>query len=186
MNLPSNILLNKDKVNLGFISSEVLFNLHQEGLISLDGWYGYTIISVNSFLRERLTDVNQISSVPQFFQEEITKKIELRVVATEDKIFTYAVDSQSREETQVDWRIGSFSLKFEREKSFDHILHPKIIQYLKSLDLIYGVFDFIVTHDDELVFLECNNDGQWYWIEEEMKDGMPQAIASAINKKYFS
>lgn len=51
MNLPSNILLNEDKVNLGFISSEVLFNLHQEGLISLDGWYGYTIISVNSFLR---------------------------------------------------------------------------------------------------------------------------------------
>lgn len=29
----------------------------------------------------------------------------------------------------------------------------------------FGCFDFIVTLDNDYVFLECNPNGQWLWIE---------------------
>ncbi len=30
----------------------------------------------------------------------------------------------------------------------------------------FGAFDFILTPDNQLVFLEINPNGQWYWIEK--------------------
>lgn len=40
-----------------------------------------------------------------------------------------------------------------------------------------GALDFIVTDDADWVFLECNPNGQWAWIEEET--GLPIAAALA-------
>ncbi len=34
----------------------------------------------------------------------------------------------------------------------------------------YGVFDFIYTSEGKYVFLECNSDRQWAFLEKEPKD----------------
>lgn len=39
-------------------------------------------------------------------------------------------------------------------------------KYLRGMHLNFGCFDFILTPQREYVFLECNPNGQWLWIEE--------------------
>ena len=54
------------------------------------------------------------------------------------------------------------------------------LRYLKRMHLNFGCFDFIVTPDGEYVFLECNPNGQWLWIEEEPGMKISEAIAEAL------
>ncbi|WP_019217958.1 hypothetical protein [Legionella tunisiensis] len=37
---------------------------------------------------------------------------------------------------------------------------------MKCLGIIFGCFDFIVSTDNELYFMEINEQGQFLWIEE--------------------
>ena len=73
--------------------------------------------------------------------------------------------AQSNTTGKIDWRQG-----------YDHNLRHEIVDipdsikdfclsFLKKMKLNFGCFDFIVTPDDEYVFLECNPNGQWLWIE---------------------
>jgi glutathione synthase/RimK-type ligase-like ATP-grasp enzyme len=53
---------------------------------------------------------------------------------------------------------------------------------MNALGLFYGALDFIATPDGRCVFLECNPDGQWKWIDE-MHDGeIAEAFATQIDK----
>lgn len=37
---------------------------------------------------------------------------------------------------------------------------------MRQLGIVFGCFDFIITPDDEYIFLEVNEMGQFLWIEE--------------------
>ncbi|MBA3537169.1 MAG: hypothetical protein H0T84_11265 [Tatlockia sp.] len=37
---------------------------------------------------------------------------------------------------------------------------------MKEIGVVFGCFDFIVTPDDEIIFLELNEQGQFLWVEE--------------------
>ena len=53
---------------------------------------------------------------------------------------------------------------------------------MKEMNQHYGAFDFIVTPSGEYVFLECNSNGQWYWIELETGMNISGAIAEHLIK----
>ena len=54
------------------------------------------------------------------------------------------------------------------------------IQMLRDFNLSFGAFDFIVTPDDQWVFLEVNPNGQWLWIEMETGMKISDAISEAL------
>ena len=56
------------------------------------------------------------------------------------------------------------------------------IKFLQDMHLNFGCFDFIVTPQDQFVFLECNPNGQWLWIEQETGMPISQAIAEYLMK----
>lgn len=107
-----------------------------------------------------------ISTSPHFFQERIEKEFELRVVATRLDACAFRINSQSMEATRVDWRYGTLALQFEPIEIPSDFLE-ELKQYLIRSGLLYGSFDFIITPEGERVFLECNSEGQWYWIQEQ-------------------
>jgi len=37
---------------------------------------------------------------------------------------------------------------------------------MQQMSVVFGCFDFIVTPDDEIVFLELNEQGQFLWVEQ--------------------
>lgn len=120
-----------------------------------------------------------------FAQKYIEKKYELRVTVMGPYIFTCKLDSQAQTPLtgSVDWRQG-----------YEHGLKHEIIdtpielntfckQYLRCLHLNFGCFDFIVTPKDEYVFLECNPNGQWGWIEDECHIPMSEAMLDCLLNK---
>ena len=68
-----------------------------------------------------------------------------------------------------------------------HNLHEDIAgkfrDFLRQMGLRFGAFDLIVTPDGGHVFLECNPNGQWLWVE--LATGMPisEAIADELMKQ---
>ena len=54
--------------------------------------------------------------------------------------------------------------------------------FLHRLHLNFGCFDFIVTPEGEYVFLECNPNGQWLWIEHETGMDISKCIAETLSE----
>ena len=48
------------------------------------------------------------------------------------------------------------------------------------MKLNFGCFDFIVTPAREYVFVECNPNGQWLWIETATGMKISDALADAL------
>lgn len=105
-----------------------------------------------------------------FCENYVPKAYEVRVTVMGPYIFPCKIDSQNQKEEQgkIDWRQGyDYGMKYEMIKMPDHI-DEFCRQYLRALHLNFGCFDFIVRPDGKYVFLECNPNGQWLWIEEEL------------------
>lgn len=117
-----------------------------------------------------------------YVQEYIPKAFELRVTVVAKKVFACKIESQhlADDEGKIDWRQGyEHGLRYEPYELLDDIAQ-KCIKFLKKMRLNFGAFDFIVTPSGEYVFLECNPNGQWLWIEMETGLKISEAIADAL------
>ena len=133
---------------------------------------------------------DQLQSVPEeafsqtvsFIQSYIEKQFELRVTVVGQDVFAAKIDSQKYAKGQgaEDWRqaedpdmfLSAFELKEEDQK--------KCIEVVTQLGLNFGCLDFVVRPDGELVFLECNPNGQWLWIELATKTPISESIANFL------
>ena len=120
-----------------------------------------------------------ISLAPTQLQEYVEKAFELRITVIGEKVFAVKIDSQAHEETKVDWRLHTqmnphsiFELPAKIEKF--------CIEFLKEQNLLYGAMDFIVTPNNEYVFLENNPFGQYLWLEIETKIPLTEAMCDLL------
>lgn len=119
-----------------------------------------------------------------FLQNYIEKQYELRVTVCCDDVVACKIDSQSQtdETGKIDWRQGyGHDLKHEIVTLPEHI-QSFCREFLKRMHLNFGCFDFIVTPNNEYVFLECNPNGQWLWIELMTGFDISQIIARNLSK----
>lgn len=114
--------------------------------------------------RDIATSTASIANCPCQFQEYIEKAFELRVTVIGDRIFAAKIDSQADSRTKVDWRHYDVPMRLSEYKLPDDIA-VNCLKFVASYKLTYGAFDFIVTPEGEYVFLECNPNGQWYFVE---------------------
>jgi glutathione synthase/RimK-type ligase-like ATP-grasp enzyme len=120
-----------------------------------------------------------ISLSPTQLQEYIEKAFELRITIIGQKVFAIKIDSQAHEETKIDWRLHT---RINPHSIFE--LPSKIekfcIDFLKEQKLLYGAMDFIVTPNNEYVFLENNPFGQYLWLEIETKIPLTEEICNLL------
>jgi glutathione synthase/RimK-type ligase-like ATP-grasp enzyme len=134
----------------------------------------------------QLDSISEIGfqNAPNYIQEYIEKKYEIRLTMVGNKAFAAKIDSKSMLSGQgkEDWREGyDFGVKFT-EMNLDTNLINKCKAFLYELDLNFGCFDFIVDENDNVFFLECNSNGQWLWIEEDTGMDISGAIAEWLIK----
>lgn len=115
---------------------------------------------------EDLPSNKLLQCTPGIFQEKIDKQYELRITYFGDKYIAVKIDSQAHEQAQLDWRAAA-----THELSLEQVMLPEAIDLacrslMEKLGIVFGCFDFIVTHDNEYYFLEVNEQGQFLWIEE--------------------
>ena len=119
-----------------------------------------------------------------FLQNYVEKKYELRITVCNEDVIACKIDSQSLDDDKgkVDWRQGyDYGLKQEIVEIPNEI-KTFCTSFLKEMHLNFGCFDFIVTPNDEYVFLECNPNGQWLWIELETGYDISKIIALNLAK----
>lgn len=128
-------------------------------------------------LREDLLiEDDLLRATPAIYQELVPKAFELRVTVMGNTIFPVRIDSQATERGKVDWRKANDQLNMQ---PFDLPVpvEQAILRFMRSLGLVFGCLDFIVTPDQRFVFLEVNQAGQFLFVE--LRAGLPVIDAFA-------
>ncbi len=117
-----------------------------------------------------------------FVQEYVPKAFELRVTMVGGSVFATRIDSQklAPDEGGIDWRQG-YEHGMELS-AFDlpEAIAAKCTSLVRALGLNFGCIDLIVRPDGEYVFLECNPNGQWLWVELATGQKISAAIAEFL------
>ncbi|MBO7572291.1 MAG: hypothetical protein J6T48_09090 [Bacteroidales bacterium] len=128
--------------------------------------------------------IEAFNQTVSFVQNYIDKKYELRITVVCDDVIACKIDSQLQSEDtgKIDWRQG-----YEHDLKHEIVDVPEFVadfcrKFLKRMKLNFGCFDFIVTPDDKYVFLECNPNGQWLWIELVTNYDISHVIAENLAK----
>lgn len=119
-----------------------------------------------SLVKDKPKSKKKFEISPNFFQEHIKKKADVRVIMVGNKAFATLIHSQVDSQTQIDWRRGEKSLKHTKIELPTLIL-INCIKLLSVLNLKFGALDFILDENGNWVFLEINPNGQWAWIETQ-------------------
>ena len=141
----------------------------------------------------RKLNADELDSIPEeaftqtvsFVQEYIRKDFELRVTVVDETVFAAKIISQNLPEDKgkIDWRQG-----FEHGLVFEEFTLPTEIKdrcrtLVHAMGLNFGCIDLIVKPNGEYVFLECNPNGQWLWIELETGMRISDSIARFLATK---
>lgn len=127
-------------------------------------------------------DPASIACCPHFFQREIRKAYELRVVCVDDDMFAFRVDSQIYKSTEVDWRKAMDVIDFS-ETELDDALRSKLLAFMRKIRLCHGSIDLIVDKEGKTWFLECNQDGAWGWLDYRCNGKISDAISSSLLRR---
>ena len=117
-----------------------------------------------------------------FVQEYVPKAYELRVTVVGDVVFTTKILSQDLPEERggIDWRQGYEDGLQWIPCELPEEIRDKCRTLVHALGLNFGCIDLVVRHDGEYVFLECNPNGQWLWIELATGQKISAAIAEFL------
>jgi glutathione synthase/RimK-type ligase-like ATP-grasp enzyme len=131
---------------------------------------GFEAIYTHIVTPEIFKKFDSIRFAPVCLQQYINKKFELRITVVGEKIFACRLNSQQSSKTKIDWRKGNVFIEHSKY-SIEPDVETKILKMMRYFHIHFAAFDFIMTPNDELVFLEMNPGGQFVWIEE--LTGMP-------------
>lgn len=101
---------------------------------------------------------------PHFFQEQIRKMYEIRVVVIGRDVFAFKIDSQRSKISSLDWRKSVDHNIFEPIELADEIIE-KIHSFMAFSGLYFGGMDLIVSDSGDCYFVECNQLGAWAWLD---------------------
>ncbi|QFG23226.1 ATP-grasp ribosomal peptide maturase [Actinomadura sp. WMMB 499] len=118
-----------------------------------------------------------IAATAHLFQTNVQATAHLRVTAIGDRLFSVRIDSGDH----VDWRYDYDALTYTDVETPSGLTRP-IGAYLERFGLAFGCFDFALRADGTPVFLECNPNGQWAWLEDETGVCMTAALADLLER----
>jgi glutathione synthase/RimK-type ligase-like ATP-grasp enzyme len=103
------------------------------------------------------------------------------VTAVGEKVFSAAIYTDAS--AKDDWRRLQTTAAVQfRKETLPEGVDEHCVQYLGKMGLKFGAFDFIETPDGEVVFLECNPNGQYGWLEEELGLPISEAVTLELIK----
>lgn len=123
-----------------------------------------------------------INDAPQgaaVLQEALDRTRDLRVVCLPNSFFAVAIDLERLPPGEIDWRAYIRQCKHTSVKLSQAEIN-RCRLFLKKMNLTAGHFDFVVSHDGQLIFLECNPNGQWLWLEQATGEKIAKKIAAAL------
>ena len=124
------------------------------------------------------------SFLPSMVQKSIPKQFEVRVFFLMGECFSMAIMSQDDKNTEMDYRKYNFDnpnrfLPFQLPIDIE----KKVVDLMGELSLNTGSIDFILTPEDEYVFLEVNPTGQFGMVDYSCNYGLHEKVANILISK---
>ena len=153
--------------------------------VFLNGEEEYVFYSQKAMSKDLLQQPEEaFTQTVSFVQNYVEKAYELRITVINQVVIACKIDSQIQDDDKgkIDWRQGyDYNLKHEIVELPENI-RQFCLAFLQRMKLNFGCFDFIVTPEGEYVFLECNPNGQWLWIEMETGYDITKIMAKNLAK----
>jgi glutathione synthase/RimK-type ligase-like ATP-grasp enzyme len=115
-----------------------------------------------------------IAATAHLFQAKLVKKADLRVTVIGNSVFATSIDNPG----ELDWRRSQGNITY-RSYELPDLVHAGVHRLMRSLDLIFGALDFVLT-DQGHQFIEINANGQWGWIEYQTGQPISRALAATL------
>jgi len=119
----------------------------------------------NTICLDDIENWDLLTLTAHLFQHYVEKEFELRVLYLEGKTLAYKLHSQSNEQSKIDWRKLNSGALSPEPYELPASVHQALNAFMRSLGLVFGAVDMIVTPRGEHVFLECNPAGQFLFLE---------------------
>jgi ATP-grasp ribosomal peptide maturase len=135
-------------------------------------------ITYTTPIDSRTIDAQQFAATAHLIQEWIPKAREARVTVVGSRVLAIAIEADSSR-AYTDWRSDYNSIRYLPVQVPAEI-ESGMLRYLRTLGLMYGAFDFVITPSDEWIMLECNPSGQWLWLHHLADLPIPAALADLL------
>lgn len=134
-----------------------------------NAWFEKDRIKISYTSRVTINDLPKfrlLQQTPGIFQKLVNKKYELRVTCFGDYIVPAKINSKSQTNDIFDLRtMPKNSVEIDKYK-LPINLEFKIRAFMREMGLVFCTIDFIVTENNEYIFMGVNEQGQFLWIEE--------------------
>lgn len=107
-----------------------------------------------------------LRAAPGIFQAKVKKQYEVRAQFFGTSCFALKIDPSRIEYGEMDWRLHQNGDMTDGSVTLPDAVHAACVRQLRSLGLVAGAFDFIVTPEDEWIYLEVNEAGQFIFVEQ--------------------
>lgn len=125
-----------------------------------------------------LADLRGLEVTTHCFQSWVPKSFETRVIVVGETMTAVAIHSGGPS-SYIDWRTDYDALSYELIDLPEDVGNG-VRRLMDSFGLTYGALDFVVTPDDEWIFLEVNPTGQYGWIEGETGVSLTDQLADLL------
>ncbi|GAA4890153.1 ATP-grasp ribosomal peptide maturase [Streptomyces coeruleoprunus] len=119
-------------------------------------------------------DFSAVTACPTLFQQYVPKRADIRLTYVGGRLFAAR---KAAAPGQVDGRYGGAGHGWEEARVPDRI-ERSVHAYTRLAGLAYAAFDFAEDADGVWWFLECNQGGQFGFVELETGQPIARAIAS--------
>lgn len=123
----------------------------------------YQVAHTHLLTEDDLADLAGVRATAHLFQQWVDKVHEARIVVVGGRGFAIGIQAGS-DESLIDWRADYSALSYTVLTPPAHIVDG-VRRFMATFGLTFGAFDFVITPDDQWVFLECNPGGQYGWLE---------------------
>jgi RimK-like ATP-grasp domain. len=139
------------------------------------------VVYTNVLPESSYSELDSLQLCPMVFQQRIDKNLELRVTMVGDRAFAFSIDSQKKENAQVDWRKERRSMIMDWQPyALPAEVEKKLLTFMDVYGVNYRAIDLILTPDDEYYFLETNAAGEYFWLDAQCGFGISRQIAEVL------
>ncbi|GAA0660315.1 ATP-grasp ribosomal peptide maturase [Streptomyces thermocarboxydovorans] len=128
------------------------------------------------------TDFSAVAFGPTLLQRRIAKRADVRLTVVGEKLLAArkaaAPDADAQE---VDVRFAGPGAPWEPAEVPPRTAET-VLRYMREAELAYGAFDFVEDADGVWWFLECNQSGQFGFVEVETGQPIARTIAEWLGR----
>ncbi|MEU1269339.1 ATP-grasp ribosomal peptide maturase [Streptomyces sp. NPDC005799] len=120
------------------------------------------------------TDFSAVAFGPTLLQRRVAKRADIRLTAVGERML--AARKPADEADEVDVRFAAPDVPWQATEVPPRIA-TAVSAYLRAAELAYGAFDFAEDADGTWWFLECNQSGQFGFVEVETGQPIARTVA---------